>query len=225
MACRGVRHPGIRAQGREIGQLSDAPGAQADKPAEVCEIPDLADPAYVAFDVGLEIVAKRLPGLELPVVNPGIESGIQNVVDTVARARLPPFDQREGQQAKQGRAPGKRLAYGVGEPELLASGQNEEAVPACLVGQNLEVGQEIGHTLDFIQDGPVAKPRKKPPRIGLREFPLIRRFQIDIVEMREGGAAERGLAGLPRSSHRDERVLLEQRDQAGCNLAVDHGPL
>ena len=59
--------------------------------------------------------------------------------------------------------PAERLAYGVGEPELLAPGQNEQAVPPRLVRQNLQIGQEIGHTLDFIQDGPVAKPRKNPP--------------------------------------------------------------
>ena len=105
---------------------------------------------------------------------------------------------------------------------MLAPGQNEEAVLSRLVRQNLQVGQEIGDTLDFIQDGPFAETRKKPPRIGFGEFPLIGLFQIDIVEMREGGAAERGLARLSWPGHGDERVLLEQFDQAGCNLTLDH---
>ena len=69
----------------------------------------------------------------------------------------------------------------------------------------------------------MAKTVKKPPRIGLGEFPLIGCFQIDIVEMREGGSAERGLARLSWPGHRDEWVLLKQSDQAGCNLALDHG--
>ena len=165
------------------------PCAQADKSAEVREIADLADPAHVALDVGLEIVTERLPWFKLPVVNPGIEAGIEYIVDAIARAGLSPFRKRERQQAKQGRPPRKRLAYGIGKLELLAPGQDEEAVPPCFVRQDLQVGQEIGDTLDFVQDCPFAETAKKPPWIRLREFPLIRRFQIDIVELREGRAA------------------------------------
>ena len=109
------------------------------------------------------------------------------------------------------------------EPELLAPGQNEEAVPSHLVRQHLQVGQEIGDTLDFIQDGPFTQTGKKTPGIGFGELPLIGRFQIDVVEMRKGGTAERCLARLSWSGHGDERILFEQADQAGCNLALDHG--
>ena len=119
------------------------------------------------------MVAKRLPGFELPVVNPGVEAGMQDIVDGVARARPSAFGQGERQQPKQCRAPGKRLAYGIGEPQILTSGQNEEAVPPRLVRLNLQAGEEIWDALDFIQDGSIAKPRKKAPRIGFREFPLI----------------------------------------------------
>ena len=124
---------------------------------------------------------------------------------------------------KQRGASGKGLAYGVGELELLAADQNEEAVPPRFVCQDLQVGQEIGDTLDFVQDGSFAETRKKPPWIGFREFPQVGRFQVDMVEMREGGAAERGLARLSRPGDGDERVLTEQCNQAGCYLAVDHG--
>ena len=129
-----------------------------------------------------------------------------------------------GRRRSKGRASGKGLAYRVGEPELLAPGQNEQAVPPRLVRQNLQIGQEIGDTLDFIQDGSFAETGKKSPRIGFGEFPLIGRFQIDIVEMREGGAAERSLAGLSRPGQGHERVLLKHADQAGCDLALDHAP-
>ena len=119
--------------------------------------------------------------------------------------------------------PASDWLYGLAEAELLAPRQHEEAVPPRLIRQNLQVGQEFGDTLDFIQDGAFTQAGKKAPGIGFGEFPLIGRFQIDVVEMREGGAAKRGLAGLPRSGHGDEWMLLEQSDQAGCNLALDHG--
>ena len=110
-----------------------------------------------------------------------------------------------------------------GEPELLAACQHEEAVPSQFVGQYLQVGQEFGDALNLIQDGAFTQTGKKAPWIGLGEFPLVGRFQIDVFEMREGRAAQRGLAGLPRPGHGDERVLLEQPDQAGGDFALDHG--
>ena len=111
VACCGVGHTGIRAKGRQVGQLPYAPGAQADKPAEVRKIADLADPAHVALDIGLEVVAKRLPGFELPVVNPGIEAGIQDVVDA-ARSH-PSAGVRQARTAAGEAAPCVRQATGL----------------------------------------------------------------------------------------------------------------
>ena len=128
-----------------------------------------------------------------------------------------------GSRAQQCRAAGERLVYGIGEPELLVARQHEEAVPSQFVGQYLQVGQEFGDALDLVQDGAFAQTGKKAPWVGFGEFSLVGRFQIDVFEMREGGAAQGGLAGLPRPGHGDERVLLEQPDQAGGDFALDHG--
>ena len=154
---------------------------------------------------------------------PGIETRVEDVVDRLARARPPPLGERERQQAEQRRSSGERLADGARESELLAARQHEEAVSPRLVGQHLEIGQEFRDALDLVQDGALAQPGQKAPGVGFGEFPLVRRFQVDVLEVRKSRAAKRGFAGLPRAGQRDERVLFEQRFEAGCDLALDHG--
>ena len=70
---------------------------------------------------------------------------------------------------------------------------------------------------------PLAKLREKTLGIGFGKLSLVRFVEVNVPEMREGRAAERGLAGLPWTGHGDKGVLLEQLNQAGCNLALDHG--
>ena len=220
---RSLRYASVRAQGTEVGELPHPPRAKTHEPLERGQIAYLADPPNIAFDVRLQVVAERLRGIQSAIVNPRIESRIEDVVQRVARSRAPPFGKRERQEPQQRRAAGERLADGLGEAKLLAPDEDEEAGAAVIVGQHLQVGQEIRDALDFVQDRALGKPCEKAPRVGLGECPLVGSVQVHMGQPGEGGAAERGLPRLPRPGDRDERVLPEQGDQDRGDFAGDHG--
>ena len=136
----GVGHAGIRTQRAEVYQLPNPPGAQPHEASEARKVAYLPQPPHVALDVGLHVVAERLPRVESLVENSGIEPGVDDVVYGVACANAPPLRQRERQEAEQRRPPCERLADGAGQPELLATREHEQAVAALFVCKHLEVG-------------------------------------------------------------------------------------
>ena len=76
--------------------------------------------------------------------------------------------------------------------------------------------------LDLVDDCRAAELRKEISRIGFGEVPHVRRLQVGILQIREGGPAKGRLARLPRSGNGDEGILPEQRPQARRDLALDH---
>ena len=91
MTCRGVRDAGVGTQSGEIGELSHTPRAQTGESSKAGEIADLPNPAHIALDVGFEVIAERLSWLQSMIVNPRIETRIENIVYDVAGARSLPF--------------------------------------------------------------------------------------------------------------------------------------
>ena len=53
--------------------------------------------------------------------------------------------------------------------------------------------------LDLIDDGAAPQLCEKAPGVGLGEVPLVRCFQVDVLEVGEGRLAEGSLARLPGS--------------------------
>ena len=207
--ARRVRDARIRPQRGEVGQLPDPPGAQADEEPEAGEVANLANAAHVSLHVGLEVVTEGLARVEPLIVDAWVEAREQDIVQRVASARSLPLCQREGQQLEQ-RGPARQgLADGIGEAELLAAREHEETVAPFLVREHLEIGQQGGNVLNFIQDGTLVELFEEAPWVGLGEFPLVRRFQVGICQTGEGRAAQGGLPGLTRPGHGHERVLLE----------------
>ena len=105
-----------------------------------------------------------------------------------------------------------------------AAGEDEQAVAPFLVGQDLEVGQQVGGPLDLVEDGPAAEAGQEATGVGPGVFALVGGFQVDVLQVGEGGPAQRRLARLAGPGHGHERVLPEQRHQVGRYLAHDHGP-
>ena len=77
--------------------------------------------------------------------------------------------------------------------------------------------------LDLIDDGAMPQLREKAPRVGFGEFSLVRRFEVDVLEVGEGRSAERGLSRLPRSGHGHEGVLPKEGLQPLGDFPLDHG--
>lgn len=62
---------GAGAEGRQVGDLPDAPGAEVQKPPERPQVADLPDVLHVPLHVGPEVVAERLGRVEALVVYRG----------------------------------------------------------------------------------------------------------------------------------------------------------
>ena len=136
--------------------------------------------------------------------------------------RVPKLVQREGQQPQEGGPAGEGLVDPIRQQELPAAGQHEEAVPAVLVGEHLQPGEQRRDALDLVENHAARPRRDEPLRVLLGELPVVRRFQIDVGEVGQGRPAERRLARLPRAGDRDERVPAEQILEERRNRAGDH---
>ena len=106
---------------------------------------------------------------------------------------------------------------------MFAARQDEEAASPLLVGENLQIRQEIWNALDLVQDGTFTEAGEKAPRIGLCELPLIGRLEIDVGKIRKGLPTDGGLARLTRPGHGHEGILPEETGQTGDNFAFNHG--
>ena len=134
-----MSYASVGAQSGEIRQLPDPPSAQANELTEAGKIANLRDLVHMAFDIGFEVIGECLPRIEFLIVNPRIAAGVKDVIDQFASSRLAPFSQCERQQAKQCGPPSEGLANGIGQAELVATGEDEEAVPARIVSEDLQV--------------------------------------------------------------------------------------
>ena len=76
--------------------------------------------------------------------------------------------------------------------------------------------------LDLINNGALTKLREKAPRIRLGKLPLVGRFQVDVLQIREGSATKSRLTGLTRPGHGHKGILFEQGRQSARDFALDH---
>jgi hypothetical protein len=65
------------------------------------------------------------------------------------------FAQGEGEQGEHGGATGEALGDGLHQLELAGAGEEEPAHALVGIDDSLEVGEEVGNPLDFIEDGSI----------------------------------------------------------------------
>ncbi len=65
----------------------------------------------------------------------------------------------------------------VQHQEVLRAGEDESPGPGILIGQDLDVGEEVRGPLDFIQDDAVRKLPQEPAGIIVGKGALIGRLQ------------------------------------------------
>ena len=97
--------------------------------------------------------------------------------------------------------------------ELLRAGQPEQPRPAGAVGGHLDVGQQLGSILDFVNQDGRREALHEERRIALRQAQHQRIVQGDVgaavlAELPEQG----GLADLPRAGEQHDRELLAGPD-------------
>ena len=155
-------------------------------------------------------------------MNPWVEPTVQHVVHRLTQLYPLPFGQGKRQKTKQCGTARERLIYCIGELEVFTAGEDEKTVLSPLIRHDLEVGQEAGDTLNLVQNGAGADLSQQATRVGFGELTLIRCFEVDVRQVGEGLAAQRGLTGLARSRHGHEGILPEEIDEAGSDVALNH---
>ena len=148
---------------------------------------------------------------------------MEQFVHGVIRFRPASFGKRKRQQAKQSGAARKGLTDSIRKLEMFAAGQHAEAILSPLIRPCLEVRQEAGRPLNFVQDRARADSGEQTTWIALGELPFIGRFKVDVGQVGKRLAAECGLARLAWSRDGHEGIALKQTLEDGSDVARNHG--
>ena len=90
-----------------------------------------------------------------------------------------------------------------------------------LVHQHLDVGQQVGSPLDFVDDHAI-RLRQQAARILQSAHPHIGRFQGDVEMTAELRADQRRLSGLPGTGQRHDWIGRSRLAQRGCQMSCEH---
>jgi hypothetical protein len=102
----------------------------------------------------------------------------------------------ERQQAQNSAAASQRLADTMQEQEVLRAGEDELPRLVLPVDDPLDVGEQVGHPLDLVQDHLAPKLIQESARVVHGERPRVGVFERRVAMAGKGGPHERGLAGL-----------------------------
>lgn len=106
---------------------------------------------------------------------------------------------------------------------MLRAREQKTAHATIGIDQGLNVGEQLGCALDFVEHAPIRQLGQKTAWIIQREGALIRILQREAGATRHDGARQGGLARLSRPSHRRNRKALQERVNERSGRARDHG--
>lgn len=104
--------------------------------------------------------------------------------------------QGQRQELEQGGASRQGLGHGANQAEVLRPREQEGTRARPGVDDLLQVGQQVGHPLHFVDDGAIGCAGQEPARVGSSEFTFVRGFQRQVRLIRKGCPTEGGLARL-----------------------------
>jgi hypothetical protein len=87
------------------------------------------------------------------------------------------FRPAEREQVQDRASPGQALADPLQEQKVLGAGQDEPPRPVLAISDALDVGEQGGDSLDFIQDHLARELPQEPPGVLHGEGPLVGVFK------------------------------------------------
>ena len=139
----------IVAEALQVQDLADPSGAKSDELLKETEVFDGGNLPHIPLYIGLKVIAKGLRRVELPVINPRVETRQKETVQRGRQMAPAKFRYAERQEFEQGRAAGQGLGDGVEDFELLTSRENETSGDALFVHDDLDIGQQMGEMVHF----------------------------------------------------------------------------
>ena len=218
----GLRDGAVVRQGRVVQQLAGAAGAQFHEALERGQVADVGNGAHVALHVGGRVCAEPVRGVEAAVEYARVAAGEQRFLQGpgVLREahRLAP---RQGQQVVH-RGPAREgLADGREQGKVLRTRQDPATGRRVVVDDALQVGGQVRRAVYLVDDGAVGEFGKEGVWVLLGEPAHVQGFEGEVAMAREQGAAEGGLAALPRSGEGDGREALRGLPDSWSQVAFD----
>jgi hypothetical protein len=132
--------------------------------------------------------------------------------------------QGEGKEVED-RAPAREgLGDGLEEQEVVGAREDEAARLVMLVDEDLNVREEVGGPLGFVEDHGARKLGQESPGILEGKGPLIGEFQGDVGMVPEGVPDEGGFPRLPGSRQGYDGETGRGLPQSGRQGSGDHRP-
>lgn len=96
------------------------------------------------------------------------------------------------------------------------------SIDAFFIDDHLNIRGQLGHALNFIDDGSFGELSEKSFGVVLGKFTSARVFQIRVGFIRESRADECRFTRLSRACQGDDRILLEALSQVCLDLTWNH---
>lgn len=153
-------------------------------------------------------------GRDGAVVQRRIEAAPEPILQAAAGLRVGDLVESEGQQVQQANAPGERLSNRLHQTELLRAGEHEQPGAPVPGDAGLQVGEQVGDALSFVDNGAVGILGEKAAHVGV--------FEAGVRFVRKCRANKRRLAGLTRPGNGDDRIVASQFNEARRRKTRNH---
>ena len=185
-------------------------GAHAEESAEGRPVTDVDQSVDVTFQIGLNVVSVPQGGIDIAVPNRWIEAGPEEFFQSGwGSVHALEFAETEGQQRYGRDTTGQALGDLLHESELLGTGQYEQSHPTVVINSGLQVGEEVGTSLSFVNDGAVRELVEEAPRILGGKIELVGILQRNIGPVWEHVFDKGRFAGLPGAGDGHDGKPLE----------------
>jgi hypothetical protein len=176
---------GIRCEGVDVDQLADASRAELDEALEGSEILDFENLPHIPLKIGADVVLEPEGGFNRAVVDGREEPGVKKLVHRVwgAVGGLE-FRHREGQKSEHGCASGEALGDRLDQLKLTGSSEDEASHPPVGIDDSLEIREEFGDSLDFVEDSSVRGLAQESAWVFSGKCPGVRVFKGKVWEFR-----------------------------------------
>ena len=214
----------IGGQGMAVDDLPDAGGQQEEEVAEHGRVADGQQGGEIALEVGGDVGGEEAFGADRGLAEPGVEAAAdrrKGVAGGVGGDRRLFEGIRE--KGEDGRAPRQGLGHAPPQPRLVGAREDETAGPAVGIDDALEVGEQMGGALDFVENGPVREIGQEAAGVVRGGGEDVGVFQGDPRLRRKGHPGQGGLARLAGAVDGDDGEFGGQGEEFGLDRAGSHG--
>ena len=209
---------------RQMGLARRAPRAKTQKICKRAEIANIEQLAHITLHIRGDVVGEPLMRRNLSIEDARIGAGPEHVEQLSGRVgKALEFCPTGRVQLQHPGATSKRLSDRGGEREILRTGKNEPSGRGLFVDIGLQIAEQVGGALHFIDHCAIRQRRQEPARVSHRELTDVKRLETDVRQVWEGGSAECRLAGLSGSGDADDGIIRRQLSELGSCVARDHG--